>query len=335
MKAYVTEKPRQLTLTEIEEPEVGPGQVLLQVSAVGICGSDHHIYLGHHPYARLPMVQGHEFCGRILRYGPDCQVKLPEGSQVVIEPLLRCGTCYACRQGRYNCCESLAIFGVHRPGAFQERVVVPEYLMHASDGLEAAVATFAEPLSIAVQAVRRGRIQAEDIVLVLGAGPIGLATLLACKDLGARVIVSDVMPSRLEKATALGADQVFNPERDDPRVIREYSEGGVTAVIDAVAVEPAIKLGIEVLRAAGRYVLIGMSGKDLPIPISTVVAKEIDIIGSRNSSNLFADAVALLRRNVGKVEQIISVSNGLDTLPAMMDYSIEHPQKVEKMVVVL
>jgi L-gulonate 5-dehydrogenase len=335
MKAYVTEKARQLTLTEVDEPQAGPGQVLLEVRAVGICGSDHHIYLGHHPYAKLPMVQGHEFCARVLAYGPDCKQAHPVGSQVVIEPLLRCGTCYACQQGRYNCCESLAIFGVHRPGAFQERVVVPEYLMHASGDVAPQVATFAEPLSIAVQAVRRGRITADDIVLILGAGPIGLATVLACKDIGARVVISDVMASRLNKAAALGADHVFNPERDDPQSIREWSGGGVTAVIDAVAVEPAIKLGIDVLRAAGRYVLVGMSGKNLPIPISSVVAKEIDIIGSRNSSNVFADAVALLQRNVAKVEQIISISQGLDTLPAMMDYSIDHPQEVEKMVVVL
>ncbi|MBN3725214.1 alcohol dehydrogenase catalytic domain-containing protein [Burkholderia sp. Ac-20379] len=335
MKAYVTEQPRQLTLTEVDEPQAGPGQVLLQVRAVGICGSDHHIYLGHHPYAKLPMVQGHEFCATILAYGSDCKRSLPVGSQVVIEPLLRCGACYACQQGRYNCCESLAIFGVHRPGAFQERVVVPEYLMHAADGVLPQVATFAEPLSIAVQAAKRGRIVADDIVLILGAGPIGLATVLACKDLGAKVAISDVMASRLEKARALGADFVFNPAHDDPQAIRAWSGGGVTAVIDAVAVEPAIKLGVDALRAAGRYVLVGMSGKNLPIPISTVVAKEIDIIGSRNSSNVFADAVALLQRNIGKVERIISISHGLDTLPAMMDYSIEHPQDVEKMVVVL
>jgi L-gulonate 5-dehydrogenase len=335
MKAYVTEKPRQLSMIEVNEPQPAPGEVLLQVRAVGICGSDHHIYLGHHPYAKLPMVQGHEFCASILRYGPDCNETLPEGSQVVIEPLLRCGTCYACKKGRYNCCESLAIFGVHRPGAFQERVVVPEYLMHACADVAPQVATFAEPLSIAVQAVKRGRIEADDIVLILGAGPIGLATVLACKDIGARVVISDVMTSRLEKAKALGADCVFNPSLDDPQAIRDFSAGGVTAVIDAVAVEPAIKLGTDLLRAAGRYVLIGMSGKDLPIPISTVVAKEIDIIGSRNSSHVFADAVRLLQRNIAKVEQIISVSNGLETLPAMMDYSIEHPQTVEKMVVVL
>ncbi len=335
MKAYLTEKPKQLSLTEVDEPRAGPGEVLLEVRAVGICGSDHHIYLGHHPYAKLPMVQGHEFCGRILAYGPDCRGTLPVGSQVVIEPLMRCGTCYACRQGRYNCCESLAIFGVHRPGAFQERVVVPEYLMHASGDLQPQVATFAEPLSIAVQAVRRGRIAADDVVLILGAGPIGLATLLACKDLGARVVVSDVMASRRDKALALGADRVFDPAHDDPGTIRDWSAGGVTAVIDAVAVEPAIRLGIELLRAAGRYVLIGMSGRELPIAISTVVAKEIDIIGSRNSSHIFPEAIALLNRNVEKVERIISVSHGLDTLPAMMDYSIEHPQDVEKMVVVL
>ena len=335
MKAYVTEKPRQLSLTEVAEPQLGAGQVLLQVRAVGICGSDHHIYLGHHPYAKLPMIQGHEFCAEILQYGPDCSEAIATGSQVVVEPLLRCGNCYACKQGRYNCCESLAIFGVHRPGAFQERVVVPEYLLHASNDMHPEVATFAEPLSIAVQAVKRGRISADDSVLILGAGPIGLATLLACKDLGARVVISDVMESRLKKAKALGADMTFNPAQDDVQAIRERFDGGVTSVIDAVAVEPAIRLGIEVLRAAGRYVLIGMSGKDLPIAISSVVTKEIDIIGSRNSSNVFAEAVSLLRRNVDKVERIISVSRGIDTLPAMMDYSIEHPQKVEKMVVVL
>lgn len=324
-----------MALVAVDTPEPGQGEVALNVRAVGICGSDHHIYLGHHPYATFPVTQGHEFCAVVKKYGPGCQQKVPVGGQVVVEPLIRCGQCYACSIDRYNCCEKLQIVGLHVPGAFQQSLVVPEHLIHEIGDLPAHIAAFAEPLSIAIQAARRGRIDHQDKILILGAGPIGLALVLACKSLGAAVAISDPMPTRLEKASVLGADFVFRPDRDDPDSLRTWSGGGVTAVIDAVAVVPAIKLGIDVLRSAGRLVLVGINGKDLPIPISTIVAKEIDVIGSRNSAHAFPDSIRLLRENLGKIEPLIHRSSGLETLAQMMDYSIEHPHLVEKVVVTM
>lgn len=332
---YVTQGAKHLEKTMLETPQPAEGEVALDVRAVGICGSDHHIYLGHHPYATFPAIQGHEFCAVVREYGPGCRQAVPVGELVVVEPLIRCGRCYACSIGRYNCCEKLQIIGLHVPGAFQESLVVPEYLIHPIGDLPAHIATFAEPLSIAVQAVRRGRIDSNDRVLILGAGPIGLALVLACKSVGARVAIADLVDTRLEKARMLGADYVHRSDLDSSDALRVWADGGMTAVIDAVAVVPAIKLGTDVLRAAGRLILVGISGRDLPMPISTIVAKEIDVIGSRNSAAVFPEAIALLHANVSKIATLIYCSEGLETLPAMMDYSIEHPELVEKVVVTM
>lgn len=334
-KAFVTHGPKRLEMTMLETPQPAQGQVALDVRAVGICGSDHHIYLGHHPYATFPAIQGHEFCAVVRGYGPGCRQEVPVGAQVVVEPLIRCERCYACSIGRYNCCENLQIVGLHVSGAFQESLVVPEHLIYPIGDLPADVATFAEPLSIAVQAVRRGRIDSQDKVLILGAGPIGLALVLACKSVGAKVAIADLVGTRLKKARMLGADFLYRSDQDSVDSLRAWSEGGMTAVIDAVAVVPAIKLGIDVLRAAGRLVLVGINGRDLPVPISTIVAKEIDVIGSRNSASAFPEAIALLHANVHKVASLIHRSEGIETLPEMMDYSIEHPELVEKVVVTM
>ncbi len=331
--AYVTQGARTLERVRVPIPTPGDGEVLLKIAAVGICGSDHHIYLGRHPYVKYPIIQGHEFCARIEQYGDGCDQRLPVGSQVVVEPLIRCGNCYACSQGRYNCCENLKLVGVHSQGGFQEYLVVPEILLHDAQDLPVNVAAFAEPLSIAMQACRRGRVSADDHVLILGAGPIGLAAVIACKRLGAQVAISDLVPSRLEKAAKLGADLVFHAANDSPERIRDWSNGGVTVVLDAVAVAPASQMGVDVLRAAGRLVMIGISKQDLPIPISTIVGKEIDVLGSRNSAQLFAEAVAALHGIEDKIEDLVRTVDGIDSLPEMMDYTIEHPQDVEKVVI--
>jgi len=331
--AYVTKGANTLERTRVSIPEPGAGEVLLKVKAVGICGSDHHIYLGRHPYVKYPIIQGHEFCAQIERYGSDCAQLLPVGSQVVVEPLIRCGTCYACSLGRYNCCENLKLVGVHCAGGFQEYLVVPEILLHSARDLPANVAAFAEPLSIAMQACRRGRVAADDFVLILGAGPIGLASVIACKRLGSKVAISDLVPSRLAKASKLGADLIFDANGDSPELIREWSGGGVTVVLDAVGVAPALQMAVELLRAAGRLVMVGISKQDLPIPISTIVGKEIDVLGSRNSAQLFGEAVAALYGIEDKIEDLVKTVEGLDALPEMMDYTINNPQDVEKVVI--
>lgn len=332
-KAFITKESRKMELSMNNDLVPAAGEVLLDINAVGICGSDHHIYLGEHPYATYPLIQGHEFCGTIVQYGEDCKAQLPLGTQVVVEPLISCGTCYACSVGRYNCCENLKIVGVHVPGAFQEKVIVPENLLHPVPDLPSHIAVFAEPLSIAVQAVKRGGVTQSDKVLILGAGPIGQALVLACKDLNAQVSISDLVPSRLEKAKLMGADFTFQAGKDNPDDLINFSEGGYTVVIDAVGVEPAIQLGIQAIRAAGRFVLVGISGNNLPIPISTIIRKEIDVIGSRNSAHVFPEAISLLYKNQTKIEKLIYFSESIDTLPEMMEYSIKYPDLIEKVVV--
>jgi len=170
MRALVTSAPRTMELREVDvAAEPGPGEVLLGIDAVGICGSDFGLYRGTHPYAQFPQVQGHEFCGTVRALGPDCEGTHAIGTRVAVEPLLPCGHCYPCSVGRSNCCMELRILGVHTPGALQEQLVVPERLLHDAGGMDAPSAAFAEPMSIALQGLVRAQVGEGDTVLVLGA----------------------------------------------------------------------------------------------------------------------------------------------------------------------
>ncbi len=160
MEALVTNNPRHMTLTQVPAPdEPGEGQVLLEVDAAGICGSDYSLYLGKHPLSNFPMIQGHEFCGTVRKLGPGSSGRVKVGQRVAVEPLIGCGECYPCSIGRYNCCTHLKLLGVHKPGGFQQALAVEERLLHDVGDLSADIAAFAEPMTIAMQAVKRAKVE--------------------------------------------------------------------------------------------------------------------------------------------------------------------------------
>ena len=214
MLAAVTQSPGVLTLDELPDPgPPGPQEVLIRPEVVGICGSDLHVYhgeLGALSGARsfFPRVQGHEFSAIIEAAGQDCPAGLRPGDRVAVWPLRACGRCYPCRVGRPNACVSLELYGIHRNGGLQERLCVPAGQVFRVGDLSAEAAAFIEPMSIAVHARQRAELRAGQRVAVLGAGPIGLAMVLAARAAGARVLAVDPLPGRRCLATRLGAEQV-------------------------------------------------------------------------------------------------------------------------------
>ncbi|MBB3237183.1 zinc-binding dehydrogenase [Phyllobacterium endophyticum] len=336
MEALVTDNPRQMTLTDVPPPgEPGEGQLLLDVDAAGICGSDYGLYLGKHPLSNYPMIQGHEFCGTVRKLGPGCSGRVPVGHRVAVEPLIGCGECYPCSVGRYNCCTNLKLLGVHKPGGFQETLVVDEKLVHDVGDLPADIAAFAEPMTIALQAVKRAGVSNREQVYVIGAGPIGQAIILASLWHGARVAVSDLVEHRLERARSIGAELALNAKDTVAEKIAQWTDGrGPVVVIDATGVPAVIRSAIDIVAAAGRIVTVGISTSDVPLPIATMIRKELTIFASRNSMQMFPEAIRAVQHYRNEVAKLVTQRIGLSEVRDTIELALERPDIVEKAVVV-
>lgn len=335
MKAAVTVRPRLMEIREAPEPQPGPGEALVRVEAVGICGSDLHLYTGDHPYARFPQTQGHEFAGIVEGFGPGYDGLIGVGERVAVEPLLPCGACYPCRQGRPNCCTRMVTLGVHVPGALTERIAVPGKLLYRADDLDPELAAMVEPASIGVQAVARGVVTAEDRVVVFGAGPIGQAVLLAAADRGARVLMVDRIASRLDLARRLGAEVTLDATTADPAgAVAEWTSGdGAGVVVDATGVPSVIRSAVDLVASAGRVVVVGLSDQEVSIPVIAFTRKELTIVGSRNNNGVFGEAVALVRRNRERVRALITHRFPLDQAPRAIEFALDHPAQAEKVMI--
>jgi L-gulonate 5-dehydrogenase len=315
MKCVTIKAPREMVLEDRDiTPKPGPEAVLIEVKAVGICGSDIHAYRGTQPFQSYPRVLGHELSGTVSAGTGD----LEEGQPVTMEPLLRCGVCYPCRIGRYNCCTDLKVIGVHADGGMCEKIWVPRELVHPlppDSSLEEGA--MVEPLAIACQAVGRSRLSKGETALVIGAGPIGLLSLQVAKARGARVFISEVDPLRLDLAEKLGADATINPVQDDiASRLDELTIGeGPNVVIEAVGSEKTITDSLELVSAAGRVVMVGLFSGKLKLEPVGIIRKELDLLGSRNSNGKFPEAISLIREGRVNLGDLVTHRFPLEMAP--------------------
>lgn len=335
MRIAVTTAPGTMTVGEAPVPRPQPGQALVAVEAVGLCGSDFHLLDGTHPYAHFPQTQGHEFAGVVTEFGPGYYGPVQPGQRVAVEPLVPCGTCFACRRGRYNCCTDLKVLGAHAPGALAEFVVVRTESLHPVGDLDAPTAALAEPVSIGLQAVHRGGIVAGDNVVVLGAGPIGLAVTLGATDRGARVLAADRVPARLEHARTFGADTVVDTGTEDLReaVARWTGGEGAAVVVDATGVPALIRGAFDLVAPSGTIVVVGISDQEVSIPVIEFSRKEVSVLGSRNSAGIFPAAVDLVRRHADTARTLITHTFPLTEVPEAIRFAADHPAEVGKAII--
>ena len=335
MRAVVTIEPGRMEVVDAPEPVAAPGEAIVRIERVGLCGSDYHVFLGEHPYARYPLTQGHELAGVVESIDRGYDGPIGVGQRVAVEPLLPCGACFPCRRGRYNCCASLRVLGAHVPGGLSERLAVPATSLHPVGYLDPALAALCEPVSIGLQAVRRSRVAADETLVVLGAGPIGQAVVLSAKDRGARVLAADRVASRLEIATHLGADAIVDTTASDlADEVLSWTEGdGAAVVIDATGVPELIRLGVEIIAPTGVLVIVGISQHDVALPVLEFSRKELDVLGSRNNAGIFGDAVDLVTRTQDRVRALITHTYPLEEVPAAIRFAIDHPEVVEKVII--
>ncbi|RKN65479.1 zinc-binding dehydrogenase [Paenibacillus ginsengarvi] len=308
MKALLWTGAEKMEMRELADPVCKPGEVLIRVDAVGICGSEIEGYLGHNSLRVPPLVMGHEFCGRIVAAeegaggstGGEQKAELAPGSRVVVNPLSACGDCASCRRGLPQLCAKRTLVGVHRPGAFGELVAVPRSAVVPVDaGMSPFRAALAEPLACSLRATRRA-LERHPFAgaLVFGAGGIGLLCALAAKLLGAsRVLIADTNAERLAAAEALGGFETANPREEDlgSRVRAVFGEGGLDAVIDAAGFQPTREAAMRLVRPGGTVMNIGLGIDDTVLPINHLIRSEIEVLGSFcYSAQDFHDAVRLL-----------------------------------------
>jgi threonine dehydrogenase-like Zn-dependent dehydrogenase len=341
MHAAVTERVGSMSVLERPDPpEPGPGQVLVVPEAVGICGSDYHFFTGELSDAaggdQFPRVQGHEIGATIAALGPDCRPELRVGQRVALWPLHACGRCYPCSVGRGNACDRFELIGIHLDGGLQGLLTTGQDHVFPVATADAAVAAMAEPVSIAVRAVRRARIEPGEAVVVLGAGPIGQCLALAAGERGAGVLVVDLQESRLELARSLGAETLVWTDRDDVVArAREWGgPGGPPVAIDASGVPAAVRAMVDMVASAGRAVQVGMSTDEVPLRIGSLTEKELDVLGvSCCDADDFAEAVAIVERNADLVARLISHEFPLAEAPEALRFAMSNPTKVMKVVI--
>lgn len=338
MKAAIIEKPGAISVCQMEKPaSIGPGQVLVRIKLAGICGSDVHIYQGENPFATYPRVFGHEFTGEVEAVG-EAVTTLKPGDHVVGEPIMSCGTCYACRNRRPNVCAHLQVMGVHIEGGCREYVVLDEQKAHKISGeIPWSCAVLTEPMTIGLQATSRGQVQAGDIVLIMGSGTIGLCCLMAAKAKGAVCIMTDIVPEKLEYAKKLGADYVLNALGEDyDSKLNEITMGtGPNVILDCVCNKRSLEQAVGIVSVAGRVVELGFGPVRSEIPHAVLMSKEVTLSGTRLQAYKFPQAVDLVEKNWQLLKDFVTQVYPIDQVAEAFDFAIRNPGQVRKIVVEL
>lgn len=305
MKALLLTSPSTLTLTEIDTPEPGAGEVRIQIAACGICGSDVHGYTGSTGRRIPPLVMGHEAAGTIDAVGQNVSDKMI-GQRVALDSTVFCGTCEFCRNGQENLCTHRQVLGVscdayRRQGCFAEYAIVPERCVYPlPDRMSFVAASLLEPLTIGLQAVRLGSAgPTTRSAIVVGAGMIGLATIVGLKAYGVqRIAAVDLDASRLEEAKEFGADAVFEAGRITAKQLAEWGASsadtdGADLVLEAVGAAASVETAIHAVTRGGTVVLIGNVSPSVELPLQTVVTRQIRLQGSCASAGCYPEAIEL------------------------------------------
>lgn len=303
MKAVICHGPKDLRVEETATPVAGAGQVLIEIEAGGICGSDLHYFNdGGFGAIRIkePMILGHEVAGRVAALGDGVE-GLVVGDLVAINPSRPCGHCDYCHEALYNQCIDMRYYGSamrfpHIQGAFSQALVVEAWQCEKlPEGISPQEAAFAEPLSVALSAIHRAGNLLGKRVLVTGTGPIGALAVAAAKIHGAlEVVATDVVDEALEKARAVGADRTINvATHSEDLAAYGASKGSFDVVVEASGNQAALKSAFDVIRPRGRLVQLGL-GSDVTLALNQLVAKEIEWRGSFRFHEEFAWAVKLI-----------------------------------------
>lgn len=334
MKALTITGPSAARVTQIDEPKPAADEVLIRVRKVGLCGSDLNTFLGKNPMVSYPRVLGHEVAGTIVELGTGVEADYRIGQDVTFTPYTACGVCPSCRAGRRNACRDNKTMGVQRDGALTELVVVPHQKLFSSRSLTLTELALVEPFSVGFHAAARGRVEAEESVLVLGCGGVGLGAIAGAVSRGARVIALDTQDEKLALAKTLGARETVYAGADArERVLALTNGDGPDVVIEAVGSAATYRAAVEWVKFCGRVVYIGYGKEPVSYETRLFVMKELDILGSRNCLNDFSDVIAFFERRTFDPDILISKTIPIEGVPdALADWAAD-PGRTSKIMV--
>ena len=284
MKSLISMGPRQVEFGEWEEPSILPEQVLIEVAACGICGTDLHVYQGMPAAWPVPGIRGHEFAGTVIAWADDVG-GFQVGDRVVVQPLVYCGRCRFCRSGQTNLCANLYLIGGERPGGFAEQVAVPaRSLFSVPENLSLKQATLIETLATTVHAFEQNLSGILRSVAILGAGAQGILAVQLARLAGAKLIaVSETLPHRLAMAQKLGATQVINARQEDiVEAILALTDGeGVDLAIEAAGAAVTRQQATQLLRPGGTAIFLALGAETTPIDFMSLVPRELHLRGTQ------------------------------------------------------
>jgi 2-desacetyl-2-hydroxyethyl bacteriochlorophyllide A dehydrogenase len=335
MNALVCTQPGNFEYTEMAEPPMKAGHAIVRIRKIGICGTDLHAFQGTQPFFNYPRILGHELSGELMDF--DDAPGFQKGEAVTFLPYLNCGHCVACRAGKTNCCINLRVCGVHIDGGMVDYYSIPSRLLVHSSGLNLTELAMVEPMAIGAHGIKRAGVQLGEFVLVMGAGPIGLATMEFAKLRGAEIIAMDLNPRRLEFCkNILGISNIINAGNHNiMEQLSDITRGNMpTVVIDASGNRKAIHSGLNYLAHGGRYILIGLQKEEIMFSHPDFHKKEATLMSSRNATS---DDFEYVIKNImnKKVNPCLSITNRVkfrDAAAGFTDWVIQSDHIIKVVV---
>jgi threonine dehydrogenase-like Zn-dependent dehydrogenase len=304
MRAFRMEGPGVAAVREVPDIAAAPGEVLLRVKMVGICGTDLNTFRGRNAMVTFPRVPGHEVAAEVVEGGGS----LAAGTAVTVSPYTSCGICPSCRRGRMNACQFNETMGVQRDGAMTEYISIPAEKLYAAK-LSIRELCMVEPLTVGFHAAARGRVTAEDVVAVFGCGGVGLGAIASSAFRGAETIAIDMEDAKLEVAREAGAKHLIHAKNEDlhERLAAITGGRGPDVMIEAIGLPQTFRSAVEEVAFTGRVVYIGYAKEPVEYETRLFVQKELDILGSRNAlPEDFRDVIRMLEAGRFPMEDAVS-----------------------------
>ncbi|HET7009681.1 MAG TPA: zinc-binding dehydrogenase [Anaerolineales bacterium] len=334
VKAVRVNSPHSVQVVDVEPRKPGRGEIRLKVEAVGVCGSDVALLAGKHPYATYPVIPGHELSGKVI--GVAGNGGLAVGQRVTVRPLLTCGVCRACRDGRLNHCPEVRVLGVHVDGGMAEEVIVPESTVFpVPDGMDAEEAAMVEPTAVAVHVAHRAGIVRGSTVAIFGTGVIGLLALQVAKAAGARAVLCiDRVRERLSLAGELGASRVVDSRNEDiAAAAAELCPDGFDVVLEMVGAETTMAQALDLARRGGAVVMVALPHGSASFDFEMLYRKELTLAATRLYAGDFAEAISLIAAGQVAVQPLITHRFRLSEGAQAMSLPGENPAEAIKVMI--
>ncbi len=332
MKAALFPQKGQIEMTQREIPEIAEGEALVEVKYAGICGSDVHVWQGHHATATYPRIPGHEFSGVLVEAKGTLRDGLKPGDSVVVQPIWTCGMCEPCITGHDNVCSRLNIFGIHRDGCFAQYIRVPiRKVYKMPEGVSLKMGALVEPLAVAVHDVNRSGLSLGDKTLIIGGGPIGMLIGIVAKHAGAgQVYISEINPFRIDFAQSIGLHTI-NPATEDlaQKTVEITGGKGFDVVFEVSGSKAGIAAMTQTAKIGGTIMVVGMGSESFPVDTGTVIAKELKMKGVRIHAQKHFEAAVELLKDAGireQLDKLITRVFPLNECVEAMHYQVEDPE---------